>query len=134
MHTDPIADLLTRVRNANKARLRKVDMPPSNLKVSIVDLWKRGGYIKNYRLYRQNAEDKTGILRIYLKFVGKNRPVIHGLRRVSKPSLRVYVRHTKIPKVRAGMGMAVISTSQGVITDQQARESHLGGELLCTIW
>ena len=134
MHTDPIADLLTRVRNANKAKLRKVDVPPSQLKLNIVDLWKKQGFIKNYRLYRQNATDTTGILRVYLKYVGKNQAVIHGLRRVSRPSLRVYARHTKLPKVLGGLGMAVISTSKGIITDQEAREQKVGGEVLCTIW
>lgn len=134
MHTDPIADLLTRVRNANKARQRKVDVPPSNLKLSIVDLWKRSGFIKNYRMYRQDAEDTKGIIRIYLKYVGKNRPVIQGIRRISKPSRRVYMSHSKLPKVRGGLGVAVVSTSQGLLTDQQARESKVGGELLCTIW
>ena len=91
MMTDPIADLLTRVRNANKSRHRKVDVVPTQLKVSIVDLWQKAGFIKNYKLYRQSPTDKTGLLRIYLKYVGKNQPVIHGLRRISKPSRRIYV-------------------------------------------
>jgi len=131
MTTDPIADLLTRVRNAVKARQRKVDMPPSNLKVSIVELWKKSGFIRNYKLYRQ---DDQGVLRIYLKYVGKNRPVIHGLRRVSKASRRVYAPHNKLPKVLGGIGVAVISTSKGLLTDEGARESKIGGEVLCTIW
>lgn len=131
MSTDPIADLLTRVRNATKARQRKVDVPPSTLKVSIVDILKKSGFIKNYKLYRQ---DEKGILRIYLKYVGKNRPVIHGLKRISKPSRRVYVPHTKIPKVLGGIGIAVISTSRGLLTDETARESKVGGEVLCTVW
>lgn len=131
MSTDPIADLLTRVRNAVKARQRKVDVPPSNLKVSIVDILKKSGFIKNYKLYRQ---DEKGILRIYLKYVGKNRPVIHGLKRISKPSRRVYVPHTKVPKVLGGIGIAVISTSRGLLTDETARESKVGGEVLCTVW
>mgnify|MGYP006272925601 FL=1 len=134
MMTDPIADLLTRVRNANKARHRKVDVVPTQLKVSIVDLWQRAGFIKNYKLYRQSPTDKTGLLRIYLKYVGKNQPVIHGLRRVSKPSRRVYVSHSKMPKVLDGIGMAVVSTSRGVLNDELAREHKVGGELLCTIW
>lgn len=134
MMTDPIADLLTRVRNANKARLRKVDVSPTQLKISIVDLWQRAGFIKNYKLYRQSATDKTGLLRIYLKYVGKNQPVIHGLRRVSKPSRRVYVSHSKMPKILDGIGMAVVSTSRGVLNDEMAREHKVGGELLCTIW
>lgn len=131
MTTDPIADLLTRVRNAVKARQLKVDVPPSQLKVSIVDLWKKQGFIKNYKLYRQ---DEKGILRIYLKYVGKNRSVIHGLQRVSRPSRRVYSSYTKLPKVLGGIGMSVISTSRGVLTDEMARENKVGGEVLCKIW
>lgn len=131
MVTDPIADLLTRVRNAVRARQRKVDIPPSSLKVSIVDIWKKAGFIKNYKLYRQ---EQTGVLRIYLKYVGKNQPVIHGLQRVSKPSRRVYLPSSRLPKVLGGIGMAVVSTSQGVLSDETARQSKLGGEVLCTIW
>jgi small subunit ribosomal protein S8 len=131
MTTDPIADLLTRVRNATKARQRKVDVPPSQLKVAIVDIMKKGGFIKNYKLYRQ---DEKGILRIYLKYVGKNRPVIHGLKRISKPSRRVYANHHKLPKVLDGIGVAIISTSRGILTDQVARENKVGGEVLCTMW
>ena len=134
MMTDPIADLLTRVRNANKARHRKVDVAPTQLKISIVDLWQKAGFIKNYKLYRQSATDKTGLLRIYLKYVGKNQPVIQGLRRVSRPSRRVYVSHGKMPKVLDGIGMAIVSTSRGVLNDEMAREHRVGGELLCTIW
>ncbi|NBY20347.1 30S ribosomal protein S8 [bacterium] len=134
MMTDPIADLLTRVRNANKARHRKVDVTPTQLKISIVDLWAKAGFIKNYKLYRQSPTDKTGLLRIYLKYVGKNQPVIQGLKRVSRPSRRVYVSHSKMPKVLDGIGMAVVSTSRGVLNDKLAREHKVGGELLCTIW
>lgn len=131
MTTDPIADLLTRVRNAVKARQPKVDVPPSQLKVSIVDLWKKTGFIKNYKLYQS---DEKGVLRIYLKYVGKNRPVIHGLQRVSKPSRRVYSSYSKLPKVLGGIGISVISTSRGVLTDEMARESKVGGEVLCKVW
>jgi small subunit ribosomal protein S8 len=134
MTTDPIADLLTRIRNATKARLRKVDVPPSQMKLAVVDIMKKTGFIKNYKLYKANATDKTGILRIYLKYVGKNRPVIQGLSRVSRPSRRVYTRVEKIPKVMDGMGIAVISTSRGILTDQAARENRVGGEVLCSIW
>ena len=134
MMTDPIADLLTRVRNANKSRHRKVDVVPTQLKVSIVDLWQKAGFIKNYKLYRQSPTDKTGLLRIYLKYVGKNQPVIHGIRRISKPSRRIYVSHNKVPKVLDGIGMAIVSTSRGVLNDELAREHKVGGELLCTIW
>ena len=131
MHTDPIADLLTRVRNATKARQRKVDVPPSQLKVSIVDIWKKQGFIKNYKLYRQ---DEKGILRIYLKYVGKNQPIIQGIVRVSKPSRRVYAQYSKLPKILGGLGVSIVSTSRGVLTDQMARENKVGGEVLCTIW
>jgi small subunit ribosomal protein S8 len=131
MMTDPISDLLTRVRNATKARQRKVDVPPSNLKVAIVELWKKDGFIRNYKLYQQ---DNHGILRIYLKYVGKGRPVIQGIRRVSKPSRRVYLKYEKLPKILGGIGVGIVSTSKGILTDKGARESKVGGELLCTIW
>lgn len=134
MTTDPISDLLTRVRNASKARLRKVDVRPSQLKLSIVDLWKKTGFIRNYKLYRESEADTTGILRIYLKYVGKNEPLIHGVKRVSRPSRRVYVGYEKIPQIMNGIGMTVVSTSKGVMTDQMARENKVGGELICTIW
>lgn len=129
--TDPISDLLTRVRNAVKAKQPKVDVPASQLKLSIVDIWKKTGFVKNYKLFRQ---DEKGVLRIYLKYVGKGQPVIQGLRRVSKPSRRVYARHDKLPKVLGGIGVAVVSTSKGVLADQTARENRVGGEVLCTIW
>ena len=129
--TDPISDLLTRVRNGVHAKQPKVDVPASQLKVAIVDLWKKGGYIRNYKLYRQ---DQRGILRIYLKYVEKGTPVIQGLRRVSRPSRRVYANAHKIPKVLNGLGMSVISTSRGVVSDEAARESKVGGEILCSIW
>jgi small subunit ribosomal protein S8 len=129
--TDPIADLLTRVRNAVKAKQPKVDVPASQLKLSVVDIFKRTGFIKNYKLFRQ---EEKGILRIYLKYVGKGQPVIQGIKRVSKPSRRVYSRHDTLPKVLGGLGVAVVSTSKGVLSDQMARENRVGGEILCTIW
>jgi small subunit ribosomal protein S8 len=131
MMTDPIADLLTRVRNGVHAKQPKVDVPASQLKVAVVDLWKKGGYIRDYKLYRQ---DQRGILRIYLKYVDKGTPVIQGIRRVSKPSRRVYASYDQIPKVLNGLGMAVISTSKGVLNDDAARETKVGGEILCSIW
>jgi len=131
MMTDPIGDLLTRVRNAVKARQRKVDVPSSQLKVSIVDIWQRTGFIRTYKLYRQ---DQKGVLRIYLKYVGKNRSIIQGMARVSKPSRRVYASHDKLPKILGGIGVAIVSTSRGILTDQMARENRVGGEVLCTIW
>jgi len=131
MMTDPIADLLTQVRNASRARLPKVDLPSSNLKVSIVDLWKSTGFIRNYRLFKQN---ETPVLRVYLKYVGKNKPVIQGIRRISKPSRRVYASYNKLPKVLDGLGVAIVSTSKGMVTDIVAREQKIGGEVICTIW
>src|SRR5271154_5882819 len=131
MTTDPIADLLTRVRNAVKAKQRKVDVPPSQLKMSIVDLWMKSGFIKNYKLYQQ---EQKGILRIYLKYVGKNRSVIQGLKRISKPSRRVYSTHSRIPVILGGIGVSIVSTSKGVLTDTAARENKVGGEILCAIW
>ena len=131
MMTDPIGDLLTRVRNASKARLPKVDVPSSQLKVSIVDLWKKGGFVRNYKLFRQ---DEQAVLRIYLKYAGKGRSAIQGVQRVSKPSRRVYAPHDGLPKVLGGVGVAIVSTSKGVLTDTMARENRVGGEVLCTIW
>lgn len=129
--TDPISDLLTRIRNANKARQRKVDLPPSQLKISIAEILVKEGFIKNYKLYQQ---DQKGILRLYLKYVGKNRPVIQGIRRVSKPSRRVYAGWEELPTVLDGMGISVISTSKGILSDQVARENKVGGEVLCSVW
>ena len=131
MKTDPIAELLTSVRNGVKGRLRKVDVPTSRLKVAVTDILKKEGYIKNFKLYRH---EEKGIIRIYLKYVGKNLPVIRGLKRISRPSLRVYATHREIPKVLGGIGTAVISTSRGVVSDKTARDNRLGGEVLCTIW
>lgn len=131
MNTDPIAELLTSVRNGVKARLRKVDVPTSRLKVAITDILKKEGYIKNFKLYRI---EQRGIIRIYLKYVGKSKPVITGLKRISRPSRRVYATHRDIPKVLGGIGTTIISTSRGIVTDNTARENRLGGEVLCTIW
>ena len=131
MITDPISDLLTRIRNSVRAGHPKVDVPSSQVKVSIVDLLKKVGFIRNYKLFRQ---EEKAVIRIYLKYSGKNKPVIHGLKRISKPSRRVYVRHDKFPKALGGLGVAIVSTSQGIMTDQGAREHKTGGEVICTIW
>jgi small subunit ribosomal protein S8 len=131
MMTDPISDLLTRIRNAAKARQPKVDVPSSQTKVAIVDLLKKQGFIRNYNLFRQ---DEKAILRVYLKYLGKGRPVIQGVNRVSKPSRRVYAAYDEIPKVLGGLGVSIISTSKGILTDTVARENRVGGEILCTIW
>jgi small subunit ribosomal protein S8 len=129
--TDPIADLLTSIRNACKAKHKKVDVPASNVKAEIVRVLLREKYINNYK----TMDDKRqGILRIYLKYDARERPVLMGLERVSKPGRRVYVRHHQIPKVQGGLGTALISTPSGIMTDLEAREEKLGGEYLCRVW
>jgi small subunit ribosomal protein S8 len=129
--TDPIADLLTSIRNACKAKHKKVDVPASNVKAEIVRVLLREKYINNYK----TMDDKRqGILRIYLKYDARERPVLMGLERISKPGRRVYVRHHQIPKVQGGLGTALISTPSGIMTDLEAREEKLGGEYLCRVW
>ena len=129
--TDPIADMLTRIRNANQALLEKVDIPASRFKVEIAKILKAEGFIRAYKLIDDN---KQGILRIYLKFGPGNERVILGLRRVSRPGLRVYRKTAQIPRVMSGLGVTIVSTSQGVMTGKHARERSLGGEVLCTVW
>jgi small subunit ribosomal protein S8 len=129
--TDPIADMLTRIRNANQALLEKVDIPASRLKVEISKVLKAEGFIRAYKLIDDN---KQGVLRIYLKFGPGNERVIQGLRRVSRPGLRVYRKTAQIPRVMSGLGVSILSTSHGVMTGKQARERSLGGEVLCTVW
>jgi len=128
--TDPIADYLTRIRNAIHAKHKKVDIPASNLKREITELLLNQKYISNYA---QIDDGKQGILRIYLKYQDE-RSVITGLKRISKPGLHVYVDVDHLPRVLNGLGMAVISTSKGLMTDAQARRQRLGGEVLCYIW
>jgi small subunit ribosomal protein S8 len=129
--TDPIADMLTRIRNGGLAKHQKVDMPSSNLKVAVATVLKDLGYIKNYKTV---TDDKQGMLRLYLKFDEENQHVIHEISRVSTPGRRVYVGKDEIPTVKSGLGVAILSTSKGVLHDQAAREAQVGGELLCTIW
>ena len=129
--TDPVADMLTRIRNANMVKLQKVDIPSSNLKVSIANVLKQEGFIKNYKVISDNLQ---GILRIYLKYIDEKDSVINEIKRVSKPGGRVYVKSEDIPVIKSGLGVAVLSTSKGVITDNAARKAGLGGELICTIW
>ncbi len=129
--TDPIADMLTRIRNAGVARFDKVDIPASRMKISLARILKEEGFIKNYKVIKDNRQ---GLLRVYLKYSEHQRPLIQGLRRVSKPGCRVYRGHSELPKVQGGLGMAVVSTSQGVVTDRQARKLQVGGEILCEIW
>ena len=130
MVTDPIADMLTRVRNAAHARHRRVDMPVSKLKVEIARLLKENHYIHDYKLLE---DEKHGVLRLYLKYY-QEKPVIRELRRVSKPGLRKYVSVQEIPRVRNGLGLAILSTSRGVMSGREARENKVGGELLAIVW
>lgn len=128
--TDPISDMLTRVRNANTALHSSVEMPASRLKIAIAELLKSEGYIQDFEVVEDN---KQGILRIKLRYDNKRR-VITGIKRISKPGLRVYARKDEIPRVLGGLGVAIISTSQGVMVDRQARAAGLGGEVLCYVW
>ena len=133
MHiTDPIADMLTRIRNANSAKHDTVDVPASNMKKSIAQILLDEGYIKNYQLIDDGTQ---GIIRITLKYVQPNKEkVITGLRRVSKPGLRVYAGADELPRVIKGLGIAIVSTSKGGMTDKAARAAHVGGEVLAFIW
>jgi small subunit ribosomal protein S8 len=132
MFSDPIADMLTRVRNSSRARLEKVDMPSSQLKERIAQVLKDEGYIKSYRTISEGSNKST--LRIFLKYTPGNEAVISGLRRVSRPGLRVYVGTDEIPRVMRGLGVSILSTPKGVLTDRAARHANVGGELLCTVW
>ena len=129
--TDPIADMLTRIRNAGMAQHPKLDIPSSNVKVAIAEVLKELGYIKNFKVV---SDDLQGVLRIYLKYDEQNNAVIHEITRVSKPGRRVYVGQDEIPRIKNGLGAAILSTSKGVMDDVAAREAKVGGELLCTIW
>jgi small subunit ribosomal protein S8 len=131
--TDPIADMLTRVRNAKHARKEQVSIPASNLKVSIAQIMKDEGYIKKYKVLR-TAKNKQGILKLTLRFDDETQCVIDGLSRVSTPGRRVYVGREHHLKSHGGVGMLVVSTSQGVMTDKEARRRGIGGEVLCSIW
>jgi len=129
--TDPIADMLTRIRNGKMAKLQKVDVPSSNMKVNLANVLKSEGFIKNYKVI---ADQKQGILRVYLKYIDEKDSVITEITRVSKPGSRRYVKGDEIPSVKNGMGIAILSTSKGVISDRIAREAGVGGELICTVW
>jgi small subunit ribosomal protein S8 len=129
--TDNIGDMLTRIRNGGKARFDKVDIPASRMKISLARIFKDEGFIKNYKVIKDN---KQGILRVYLKYDDQNQPLIQRIERVSKPSRRVYSGREELPKVQGGLGVAVVSTSKGVMTDRQARKIGVGGEVLCQIW
>lgn len=129
--TDPIADMLTRIRNAGMARFDKVDIPASQMKISIANILKEEGYIKNFKVIK---DKRQGMVRIYLRYDEHNQPLIKGLQRVSKPSRRVYAGKDEIPYVLGGLGVAIVSTSKGVLTDRQARKEGVGGEVLCSVW
>jgi small subunit ribosomal protein S8 len=131
MVTDPVADLLTRIRNGSMAEHEKVDVPASKLKVRVVEILKEEGFIKNFRLIE---DQKQGVLRVYLKYGPAQERVITGLRRVSKPGRRLYVSADRIPSVLGGMGVAILSTPRGVLTDRESRKAKVGGEVLCYVW
>ena len=128
--TDTIADMLTRIRNANAMRYNEVSVPASKLKIELARILKEEGFIKNFKVVKEDAQ---GSIVITLKYVNKER-VITGLKRISKPGLRVYAKSSEIPKVLNGLGIAIISTSQGIMTDKEARKQNLGGEVLAYIW
>jgi small subunit ribosomal protein S8 len=129
--TDPLADMLTRIRNASKARHEKVDVPGSKLKVEVARILKEEGYIKNFKFVK---DEKQGIIRIFLKYDASKQPIIEGIERVSRPGRRLYAGSEKIPQVLGGLGVTIVSTSRGIMTDRQARHLNVGGEILCAVW
>lgn len=129
--SDPIADFLTRIRNAGMVYHEKVEIPASSVKKALAELLKQEGFIKNYELLEDN---KQGVLRLYLKYGENRKRVITGIKRISRPGLRVYAQKDQLPKVLGGLGVAVISTSKGIMPDRQARKEGLGGEVICYIW
>ena len=131
MMTDTIADLLTRIRNANMTKSESLDIPASTMKVALADILKAEGYIREYRRIEDN---KQGILRIEMKFSPKGEPVIHKIKRISRPSRRVYVKAGDIESACNGLGISIISTSQGIMTDKEAKRRNVGGEIICEIW
>jgi small subunit ribosomal protein S8 len=131
MLTDPISDMLTRIRNAGPARLARVSMPSSRMKREIARVLKEEGFIRDFSI---GGDEKKPILTIDVRYGRRNQPMIDGLERVSKPSRRVYVAVKEIPRVRSGLGVAILSTPRGIMTDRQARESRLGGEVLARVW
>lgn len=130
--TDPIADMLTRIRNANKMRHTTVDIPASNLKKSILQVLQNEGFIVNFKEVKNDTPQ--GVLKVTLKYAQNNERVIKGLKRISKPGLRVYAQLEELPKVLNGLGIAVVSTSKGVMTDKEARKEQIGGEVLAYVW
>jgi small subunit ribosomal protein S8 len=131
MMTDPIADMLARLRNASIARHERAEMPHSNLKQHVAEVLKQEGYLDDVRV---GGDDGKKTLTVILRYSRGRESAIDGVRRISAPGRRVYVRHDRIPRVRSGMGISILSTSRGVMTDRQAREQKVGGELLCEVW
>jgi small subunit ribosomal protein S8 len=129
--TDPIADLLTRIRNANMVRHERLEVPASNIKKEVAEILKREGFVRDVEYVEDN---KQGVIRIFLKYGANNERVITGLKRISKPGLRVYAKSTEVPRVLNGLGIALVSTSQGVLTDKEARAQQVGGEVLAYVW
>mgnify|MGYP002719402309 CR=1 FL=1 len=129
--TDPIADMLTRVRNANMVRHESLELPASNIKKEIAQILKREGFVKNVEFIE---DDKQGVIRMFMKYGENNERVISGIKRISKPGLRVYAKADELPRVLNGLGIALVSTSEGVLTDKEAREKNIGGEVLAYVW
>ena len=129
--SDPIADMLTRIRNANMVRHETVELPASKMKKEIAEILKREGFIRDAEYIEDN---KQGLIRIFLKYGMNNERVITGLRKISKPGLRVYAKSNEVPKVLGGLGIAILSTSKGVMTDKEARQANAGGEVICYVW
>jgi small subunit ribosomal protein S8 len=129
--TDPIADMLTRIRNANSVRHEKLEVPASNIKKEIADILKREGFVRDVEFIDDN---KQGIIRIFLKYGMNNERVITGLKRISKPGLRVYAKSDEVPRVLGGLGIAIVSTSKGIMTDKDARQQQVGGEIVAYVW
>ena len=129
--TDPVSDMLTRIRNATTVRHDRTDVPASKMKLEIAKILKQEGFIRTFKLLEEGPQ---GVIRVYLKYSDDGEPVIHGMQRVSRPGRRVYRAVTELPRVRNGLGVAVVSTNRGVLTDEQARSLQVGGEVLCEIW
>lgn len=129
--TDPIADMLTRIRNANMVRHEKLELPASNMKKDIAEILKREGFVRDVEYVE---DDKQGMIRIFLKYGANNERVITGLKRISKPGLRVYAKTNEVPRVLNGLGIALVSSSQGLVTDKEARAKQIGGEIIAYVW
>jgi len=129
--TDPVADLLTRIRNASRAGHEQVDIPGSQLKLGIVKILAREKFVRGYQFIQDETQ---GVIRVFLKYGAKRQPVLTQLQRISKPGLRIYSGAGEIPRVQNGMGIAIVSTSRGLLTDRECRQNHVGGEVLCNVW